>query len=207
MPSIQLLTETPSQTAGPYVHIGLASQQAGFEVYEKAIGNVLVRPQAKGERIRIEGHFYDGSGTPMYDALLEIWQANAAGRYAHPADAQEGELDPHFLGYGRAGADFKTGIYTFETIKPGPVMGRKGRMMAPHINFWLIARGINIGLHTRMYFSDEADANGTDPVLNSIEWMNRRNTLVAQRKEKDGQVVYEFDIHVQGPLETVFFDM
>jgi protocatechuate 3,4-dioxygenase alpha subunit len=199
--------ETASQTAGPYVHIGLAPKQAGFEIFEKNFSNVLVGPKTKGERIRIEGRVIDGSGTPLRDVLLEIWQANASGRYNHPADRQAKPLDPTFRGWGRACSDFDTGLYSFDTIKPGSVVGRHGRPMAPHVNFWLVARGINIGLATRMYFSDEAAANAKDPVLNLIEWEVRRKTLVAQREEHRGKIVYRFDIRIQGPEETVFFDV
>jgi protocatechuate 3,4-dioxygenase alpha subunit len=150
---------------------------------------------------------FDGTGTPVRDALVEIWQANADGRYNHPADRQKKALDPDFRGWGRTGADFKTGIYTFETIKPGAVIGRHTRMMAPHINVWIVSRGINIGLHTRMYFSDEADANAADPVLNLIEQEERRQTLIAKRTSRDGKIVYMFDIVLQGDNETVFFDV
>jgi len=202
------LKETASQTAGPYVHIGLAPKQAGFDIFENNFGNVLVGPDTKGERIRIEGRVIDGSGAVIKDVLLEIWQANAAGRYNHPADKQEDKpLDPSFRGWGRACSDFDTGVYSFETIKPGSVIGRNGVPMAPHINMWIVARGINIGLSTRIYFSDEAEANAADPVLNSIEWVERRKTLIAQRSEKNGQVVYTFDVYLQSDNETVFFDL
>ena len=203
------LRETPSQTAGPYVHIGLIPHQAGFDIFERNFSNVLVGPETKGERIRIEGRIFDGIGAPTRDILVEIWQANAAGRYDHPADRQEDKLlDPHFRGWGRTGTDFETGLYAFETVKPGPVAGRRGhRPMAPHVNVWLAARGINIGLATRMYFSDEAEANAADPVLNIIEQPIRRETLIAQRSERGGEVVYTFDIHLQGERETVFFDV
>ena len=202
------LKETPSQTAGPYVHIGLIPQQAGFDVFEKNFGNVLVTPETKGERIRIEGRVLDGLGEPLKDVLIEIWQANAAGKYNHPADRQDKPIDPSFRGWGRAGSDFRTGLYTFETIKPGPVAGRKGhRPMAPHVNFWIVARGINIGLNTRMYFSDETEANANDPVLNIIEQEARRRTLIAEREERGAEVVYRFDIRLQGEGETVFFDI
>ena len=204
---IEMLKETASQTAGPYVHIGLAPKQAGFDIFEKNFSNVLVGPDTRGERIRVEGRVIDGSGTPVRDVLIEIWQANAEGKYQHPADRQNKDLDKDFRGWGRGCSDFETGIYTFETIKPGVVEGRNGRPIAPHINFWIVARGINIGLNTRMYFSDEADANAKDPVLNLIEWEVRRKTLIAQRSEKDGKVVYRFDIQLQGPEETVFFDI
>jgi protocatechuate 3,4-dioxygenase alpha subunit len=207
-PGLNYLKETSSQTAGPYVHIGLIPRQAGFEIFEKDFGNVLVDGSTEGERIRIEGRVLDGVDESLKDVLIEIWQANAAGKYNHPADRQDKPLDPHFRGWGRAGSDFQTGVYTFETIKPGPVVGRKGhRPMAPHVNFWIVARGINIGLNTRIYFSDEAEANAVDPVLNLIEHPSRRETLIAQRTERGAEVVYIFDIRLQGDRETVFFDI
>ncbi len=207
MNATPLLTETASQTAGPYVHIGLAPKAAGFDIFENNFGNVLVTPQTRGERIRIEGRVYDGSGTPLRDVLIECWQTNAEGKYNHPGDRQPGKaVDPSFRGWGRACSDFDNGLYFFETIKPGVVTGRKGRPMAPHINLWIVARGINLGLHTRLYFSDEVDANKADPVINLIEWEVRRKTLIAQREDRDGQVVYRFDIRLQGENETVFFD-
>jgi protocatechuate 3,4-dioxygenase, alpha subunit len=208
IPGQVILKETASQTAGPYVHIGLAPQAAGFDIFENNFGNVLTTPQTPGERIRIEGTVTDGAGGPVRDALLEIWQANAAGRYQHPGDRQQGKaLDPSFRGWGRACTDFDSGLYTFETIKPGSVTGRNGRPMAPHINVWIVARGINIGLHTRLYFSDEASANAADPVLNLIEWPARRQTLLARREQGAGLPVYRFDIRLQGEGETVFFDI
>ena len=206
-----LMRETASQTAGPYVHIGLAPQAAGFDIFEKNFGSVLTTAATKGERIRIEGRVLDGIGTPVRDVLLEIWQANAEGKYNHPGDRQAGKaVDESIRGWGRSASDFDTGVYTFETVKPGPVRGRNGRTMAPHINFWVVARGINIGLNTRMYFSDEAEANANDPVINLIEWEGRRKTLVAQREDGKGgkgPIVYRFDIRLQGEDETVFFDI
>ena len=203
--------ETASQTAGPYVHIGLAPEAAGFDIFENNFGSVLVDAKTKGERIRIEGRVFDGIGTVLKDVLIEIWQANAAGRYAHPADRQPGKaIDPHFRGWGRSCTDFESGVYTFDTIKPGRVEGRNGRLMAPHISTWVVARGINLGLNTRIYFSDEAAANAEDPVLNVIEWEQRRATLVAERldrKAEGGAAVYRFDIRLQGEGETVFFDV
>lgn len=203
------LQETPSQTAGPYVHIGLIPHQAGFDIFEKDFSNTLVTPETEGERITIEGRVIDGTGSVCKDILLEIWQANAAGKYAHEADQQDKPVDPAFRGWGRTGTAFDTGVYTFETIKPGKVAGRSGRgEMAPHVSFWIAARGINIGLSTRMYFSDEEEANKKDPVLNIIEQTERRKTLIAQRSERDGKVVYTFDIRLQGGAdETVFFDV
>lgn len=205
--SLDYLKETASQTAGPYVHIGLIPNQAGFDIFENNFSNVLVTPETKGERVVIEGRVFDATGTPLRDVLLEIWQANAAGRYNHPDDRQAKPLDPSFRGWGRAGSDFETGVYRFETVKPGPVVGRHGRDMAPHVNFWVVARGINIGLNTRMYFSDEAAANAADPVLNLIEQECRRDTLIAKRIERDDKIVYQFDIRFGGDAETVFFDV
>ena len=189
------LKETPSQTAGPFVHIGLLPSLAGIG-FAHEHGPVLIRPDTVGERICIEGRVLDGLGVPCRDVVLEIWQANAAGRHD----------DPAFQGWGRAGTDLATGLYAFETIKPGAVMGRHGRPMAPHVSIWLVARGINIGLQTRMYFGDEA-ANAADPVLNLIEHPARRETLIAPRTERDSQVVYEFNIRLQGDNETVFLDV
>jgi protocatechuate 3,4-dioxygenase alpha subunit len=103
--------------------------------------------------------------------------------------------------------DFKTGLWWFDTIKPGSVLGRHGKPMAPHINVSIFARGINIHLNTRIYFEDEADANANDPVMKLIELAPRRETLIAKRQERDGQVVYRFDIRLQGEGETVFFDV
>jgi protocatechuate 3,4-dioxygenase, alpha subunit len=203
-----VLKETPSQTAGPYVHIGLIPKQAGFDIFETNFSSALAGPNTRGERIIIEGRVFDGSGGAAKDVLVEIWQANAAGKYDHPADRQEKPLDDGFRGWGRTGTDFATGVYRFETVKPGSVVGRSGRKpMAPHVTLWLAARGINIGLSTRLYFSDEVAANAEDPVLNIIEQPARRETLIAQRGERDGQVVYTFDIHLQGERETVFFDI
>ncbi|ARQ01312.1 protocatechuate 3,4-dioxygenase subunit alpha [Pseudorhodoplanes sinuspersici] len=201
------LKETASQTAGPYVHIGLIPHMAGFDIFQNNFDNVLAGASTKGERITIEGRVLDGIGTPVRDALLEIWQANADGRYNSPADTQKKALDPDFRGWGRTGAHFQTGLYTFDTIKPGPVPGRNTRTMAPHINVWIVSRGINIGLHTRLYFSDETEANAADPVLNLIEQEARRDTLIARRTMRDGKPVYLFDIVLQGDNETVFFDV
>ena len=189
------------------MHIGLAPKQAGFDIFDNNFGNVLAGPKTKGERIRIEGRVFDGSGTPVRDVLLEIWQANAAGKYNHPGRSPDKPIDKTFRGWGRSCSDFETGVYAFETIKPGSVEGRNTRPMAPHVNLWIVARGINIGLNTRMYFSDETKANAADPVLNLIEWETRRATLIGNREEKKGKVIYRFDIHLQGPDETVFFDI
>lgn len=199
------LKETASQTAGPYVHIGLAPGAAGFDIYREELGRDITGPNARGERIRVEGRVIDGLGAPVRDALLEVWQANAAGRYAHPEGG--GPVEDGFRGWGRAATDFKTGEWAFDTVKPGPTPGRNGAKQAPHLTFWIVARGINVGLATRMYFADEAAANAADPALSLVEWETRRATLIAPRSLRDGRPVYRFDIRLQGPDETVFFDL
>lgn len=205
--NFQELHETPSQTGGPYVHIGLMPNQAGIEVFEHSFNNQMVQDGTQGERIRLEGRVFDGLGLPLRDVLVEIWQADANGVYPSQQDTQGKQPDPNFLGWGRAGADFDTGFWSFDTIKPGAVPGRKGSQQAPHIALVIFARGINLGLHTRVYFEDEAEANAKDPILNGIEWVPRRQTLIAKREERDGQIVYRFDIRIQGENETVFFDI
>lgn len=203
--NLSYLKETPSQTAGPYVHIGLAPGAAGFDIYERELGWDIAGPNAKGERVRVEGLVIDGTGSPVNDVILEAWQANAEGIYPHPEQA--GETEEGFKGWGRVITDFDTGEWGFDTIKPGRVMGRNGQLMAPHISLWIVARGINVGLNTRLYFDDEAEANATDPVLNVIEWETRRATLIAKREMSDGVPVYRFDITLQGDNENVFFDI
>lgn len=204
---LNYLRETASQTAGPYVHIGLAPGAAGFDIFETELGHDIAGPNAAGERITVEGTVIDGAGAPIKDVLIEVWQANAAGIYAHPADRRSAGVEDGFRGWGRVISDFATGLFSFDTVKPGIVPGRNGRPMAPHLNLWIVARGINIGLNTRMYFEDEAAANEADPVLNLIEQANRRPTLIAAREERDGRIVYRFDIRLQGENETVFLDV
>ncbi len=199
------LKETPSQTAGPYVHIGLAPGAAGFEIYGSELGWDIAGPNAKGERIRIEGIVIDGTGSPVKDVLLEAWQANADGVYPHPEAG--GKTEDGFRGWGRVITNFETGEWGFDTVKPGSVPGRNGQLQAPHINLWVVARGINVGLNTRLYFSDEAEANAADPVINTIEWDRRRKTLIAQRSDDGDLPTYRFDIRLQGEDETVFFDI
>jgi len=202
---LDYLRETASQTAGPYVHIGLAPGAAGFDIYARELGWDIAGPNAAGERIRVEGLVIDGTGAPVKDVLLEVWQANAEGVYAHPEGG--GAVEDGFRGWGRVITDFDTGAWGFDTVKPGKVPGRMGRVQAPHLNLWIVARGINVGQNTRIYFDDEAGANAADPVLNLIEWENRRRTLVARREMRDGKPVYRFDIRLQGADETVFFDI
>jgi protocatechuate 3,4-dioxygenase alpha subunit len=187
-----MLTETASQTAGPYLHIGMVPQSAGIDARGDERWQVLASEGAQGERIRLEGM---------------IWQADAHGKHNHPEDRQDKPADPAFRSFGRAAADFKTGLWWFETVKPGKVPGRHGTTMAPHVNVTVFARGINIHLNTRIYFADEAEANAQDPVLRLVEQEARRQTLLARREERGERVVYRFDMRLQGENETVFFDV
>jgi protocatechuate 3,4-dioxygenase, alpha subunit len=190
------LKETPAQTAGPFVHIGTLPALAGLETTAPERQNILAGDGTLGERIRIEGVIYDGAGALVKDAMLEIWQANSNGQY--------GSND--FAGWGRAATDFETGLYFFETIKPGVTPFRDGRRQAPHISLSIFARGINIHLQTRLYFPDEPAANETDPVLQLVGHPDLVSTLIAKREPRDGPPVYRFDIYLQGDRETVFFD-
>jgi protocatechuate 3,4-dioxygenase alpha subunit len=187
--------QTPSQTVGPYLHIGLIREPQ----------NVVAGDDTEGERIRVEGRVLDGEDQPINDAMIEIWQANSHGRYNHPEDEQDKPLDPAFKGFGRSATD-GDGAFWFETIKPGSVPGPGNAPQAPHLNVTVFARGMLLHAMTRLYFADEA-ANEIDPVLNSIEDTARRGTLIAERSEAGGgPPVYRFDIHLQGADETVFFD-
>ncbi|SIT15389.1 protocatechuate 3,4-dioxygenase, alpha subunit [Roseivivax lentus] len=189
------LKESPSQTAGPYVHIGCLPNHAGLGgPWAEDLGARPFADDAPGTRVVVTGCLLDGTGTPLRDAMVEIWQADAAGRYAGGGAA----------GFARRASDAETGLWRLETIKPGAVPGPDGRIQAPHLTLWIVARGINLGLHTRMYFPDETAANAADPVLGRIEQTARARTLVAEAR---GDGVYHFDIHLQGEKETVFFDV
>ncbi|BCM20627.1 protocatechuate 3,4-dioxygenase subunit alpha [Mesorhizobium sp. J8] len=200
--SLDRLKESPSQTAGPYVHIGLTPNFCGIGgVYTNDLGSTMLNGETKGERIELRIRVLDGTGMPLKDALIEIWQADADGLYNSPSELR-GAADPNFPGWGRQPTDMETGVCLFRTIKPGRVPFRDGRLMAPHITLWIVARGINIGLSTRLYFSDEEKANAEDPILARIEHRVRVPTLIAERQGD----AYVFDIHLQGEKETVFFD-
>ena len=201
--SLNRLKESASQTAGPYVHIGLTPNFCEIPgVYPADLGTSLVNDRTKGERVTIRARVIDGANMPLRDALIEIWQADAAGLHNSPSE-RRGTADPNFTGWGRCPADMDSGEFVFHTIKPGRVPFRDGRLMAPHVTFWVVARGINLGLNTRMYFGDEEKANAEDPVLARIEHRVRVPTLIAPR---DGDT-YRFDIHLQGEKETIFFDV
>ncbi len=186
---------TPSQTVGPFFSDALLREPH----------NVLVGPDTQGERIRIEGRVIDGDGVPISDALVEIWQANAHGRYHHPRDQGETPLTPAFRGFGRSGTDAE-GRFWFETIKPGAVRFDGERWQAPHLSITVFARGLLNHLATRLYFDDHEAANDADPVLSLVP-PERRGTLLAHRELTDGGVVYLFDLVLQGEAETVFFNL
>lgn len=195
---LETLTETPSQTAGPYVHIGCIPTFAGLGgIYPEDLGLSPAADSAKGEAITITGSVYDATDWPLRDALLESWQADAAGLYPGQSGA-----DPAVTGFCRFAADGETGLYSLRTVKPGAVPMRDGRLQAPHISLWIVARGINIGLSTRVYFADED--NSSDPLLGRIEQRPRAETLIAQRTSDRN---YRFDIRLRGNDETVFLDL
>ena len=198
-----VLRESPSQTAGPYVHIGCTPNFTGIDIYDGDLGTAMKIGPVQGQEITITGTVFDGMGTPLRDAMVEIWQADAAGLFASRNETR-GASDPNFTGWGRSPGDMTTGEFRFDTVKPGPVPWSDGRMQAPHITVWVVARGINIGLHTRIYFEDEGDANAADPILSRIEHQNRIPTLLAKRTSEGA---YLFNIHLQGPDETIFFDI
>ena len=185
------LQETPSQTAGPYVHIGLLPNAAGIDVKHHGIDNHT--RLGGGTPIVITGVVRDGDGEIVKDALLEIWQAGSDGTFT----------DDH-KGFARCHTDFETGEFRFETTKPGPVAWTDGSSQAPHITLMIFARGINIHLHTRIYFADEAAANAADPVLNAIT--DGGETLLA-KPDTSSNNSYRFDVSLQGEAETVFFDI
>jgi len=196
------LHESPSQTAGPYVHIGCVPNFCGIKgVYPEDLGARMVNDQTIGQRITITGTIFDGTGTPLKDAMVEIWQADAAGLFNSPSETR-GTADRNFTGWGRAAGDYATGEWRFDTVMPGAVPFPDGRMQSPHVTFWIAARGINLGLQTRMYFPDQD--NSADPVLSRIEHQSRIPTLIADQVDAS---TYRFNIRLQGDRETIFFDI
>src|SRR3954454_13607153 len=190
------LIPTPSQTVGPFFHLGM----------DRAEWADLTAGNPRGERIAITGRILDGDGAPVPDAVIEVWQANAAGRYTHPDDDRDdAPLDPGFRGFGRVatGAD---GRFRLVTIKPGAVPGRGNTLQAPHIYVALFARGLLRHLYTRIYFSEDP-RNASDPLLSSIEDEAVRGTLLARKAEMGEPPVYRFDIVLQGENETAFLDI
>ena len=183
---------TTSQTVGPFFSIGLTRMKH----------DDLVSAGTSGERVVIEGRVLDGDGKPVPDAIIEIWQANSYGKYAHPEDQQDKPVEPSFSGYGRVPTD-DDGKFRFTTIKPGPVPDLDGKLQAPHIVVSVFARGLLRRLVTRIYFPDEP-ANAADFVLNLVE-ASRRETLIA-KKIAGASDTLKWDVVLQGPNETVFFD-
>jgi protocatechuate 3,4-dioxygenase alpha subunit len=197
------LRQTASQTVGPYFAYGLTPEQYGYP-FASVLRPRIAGESTEGERILLVGLVLDGVGRPLDDAMIELWQANAHGRYNHPADDRvDNRLDPDFKGFGRSGTGTDAQHrFIFETIKPGSVAAG----LAPHLNLIVLARGLLVHAFTRVYFSDEADANAADPVLALVP-AERRHTLIAERSETPAGIVYRFDIWMQGPDETVFFDV
>jgi protocatechuate 3,4-dioxygenase alpha subunit len=191
---------TPSQTVGPFFAYGLTP--TGRYNWNDAFTNNLVTSDTTGERIRIEGQVLDGDGQPVPDCMLEIWQADAQGRFADPKDKRE-LPNSKFKGFGRCGTD-ASGQYAFDTIKPGSVPDSDGKPQAPHILVAIFARGMLLHNYTRIYLDGEA-ANASDPVMALVP-ADRRTTLIAKRISGDNNV-YRFDIHLQGDNETVFFEI
>jgi protocatechuate 3,4-dioxygenase alpha subunit len=187
---------TTSQTVGPFFSIG----------FDWLAPDDLTAPGVSGERVIIEGRVLDGDGQPVPDATLEIWQANSHGKYAHPEDTQGKPLEKGFTGYGRIPTDDQ-GKFRFTTIKPGqvpgPSTGSEKKFQAPHIAVAVFARGLLRRLVTRIYFPDDP-ANATDFVLNLVE-PARRGTLIA-KKISAARNTLEWNVILQGPDETVFFD-
>ena len=179
-----------SQTVGPYLHIGL----------NWLTTRTIAQPGVHGERVSLQGRLIDGNGAGVSDGLIEVWQANAEGKYAHPEDRQRKPLEKGFRGFGRIPTDAK-GVFRFSTIKPGRVPGPAGKLQAPHLVVAVFMRGLLKHLVTRIYFPDEP-ANAEDPILKLVQ-APRRATLIAKRKAKS---ILEWNILLQGKNETVFFD-
>jgi protocatechuate 3,4-dioxygenase alpha subunit len=200
---------TPSQTIGPFFAYGLAPKGRakwdpnGTYSWKETIGDNLITPDATGTKIHIEGRVLDGDGKPINDAMIEIWQADSQGRYAN-ARGEQPRPNAKFTGFGRSATD-KDGVYSFDTIKPGPVPGPNGKAQAPHIVVCIFSRGMLRQIYTRLYFSDEK-TNDADPILNLVP-TDRRGTLIAHKQPGNGAPAYRFDIRVQGGDETVFFDI
>ena len=185
---------TPSQTAGPYLHIGLTHKHSVTQIAARDV---------TGERVRLKCRVLDGNGAPLNDAMIEIWQADAGGHYNHPDDAPAPKPNPQFYGFGRAATD-DNGACEFETIRPGKVLGPGNTSQAPHLNVAVFARGMLLQLHTRIYFSGDP-ANEADPVLALVP-AERRDTLMA-RPDPEHPGEWSFDVRLRGEQETVFFDV
>jgi protocatechuate 3,4-dioxygenase alpha subunit len=192
---------TPSQTVGPFFKYGLTPD--GHYDWNDAFTPNLVTPDTSGERIRVEGRVFDGDGQPVPDCMLEIWQADAQGRFSDPQD-NRALPNSAFRGFGRCGTD-PNGDYAFDTIRPGQAPDADGKPQAPHLLMAVFARGMLLHTYTRIYFDGEA-ANSADSILALVP-PDRRATLIAARKPGNGNAVYGFDVRLQGDDETVFFDI
>jgi protocatechuate 3,4-dioxygenase, alpha subunit len=186
-----ILDITPSQTVGPFFAYGITAEQYGYRYTQIANGKLIGNEEINGTRINIHGRVFDGAGNSIPDAVIEIWQGDHSGSYTNPS----------FRGFGRMGTGTShDNSFEFQTIKPGGIGNH-----APHINVIVLMRGLLTHAFTRLYFSDEGEANQNDPVLNTIT-IERRGTLIAQRVHEGHRVQYRFDIYMQGDKETVFFE-
>jgi protocatechuate 3,4-dioxygenase alpha subunit len=194
---MEKLRDTPSQTVGPFFAYGLTAVQYSYD-YTSIADDLMVDQSVSADRIFITGCVYDGQGNVVPDAMIELWQVDASGKYR---TAPLGKDRDNFIGFGRLGTGTQPGNrFSFTTVKPGAIDGQ-----APHINVILFMRGSLLHLYTRIYFDDEK-SNEKDPLLNVVP-PERRHTLIAKRTARTGNIEYRFDIHMQGDKETVFFDV
>tara|TARA_B100000902_G_scaffold121678_1_gene121805 strand:+ start:583 stop:1197 length:615 start_codon:yes stop_codon:yes gene_type:complete len=204
MSNSKVLKQTPSQTAGPYLHIGCIPHQIGINhAFSKDLNNLVLSKETKGSRIEICGKIYDGNYDVIKDALVEIWQVDTNGYYKSRVN-RNNKSDPNFNNWGRTSCDLETGLWQFHTIKPGMVKLNNRKTLAPHIWLWIVARGINMGLFTCLYFCDENNLNKLDCNLKKMSNNSNLESLIAEKIEKNK---YEFNIYLQGDKETIFFDI
>lgn len=204
MHTTKILKQTPSQTAGPYLHIGCIPHKIGINSsFSNDLNNLVLSNETKGSRIEIYGKIYDGNNDIVKDALVEIWQVDFNGHYKSRVN-NNSISDPNFNNWGRTTCDLETGLWQFHTIKPGMIKLTNRKILAPHIWLWVVARGINIGLFTCMYFCDEKNLNLLDCNLKKISNSTNIKSLIADKVEDHK---YEFNIYLQGDKETVFFDI
>ncbi|MBT7544166.1 MAG: protocatechuate 3,4-dioxygenase subunit alpha [Kordiimonadaceae bacterium] len=191
------LKQTPSQTVGPFFAYGLTPEQNDYPLKSIA-APILINDNTPGERIELCGQVFDGNGDIIKDALIEIWQADSSGHYIQRDTPPTCDV---FTGFGRCSLE-NTNRFSFSTIKPGSI----GSGQAPYINMTVFMRGLLSHTYTRVYFSDEDKINNSDAVLSSVP-QNRRHTIIAEKRIDDNNIIYQFDIHMQGDNETIFFDV
>ena len=189
MVKIKNFIDTPSQTAGPFLHIGCTPSITGINIFKDELGSTPFKNISLNEEINIKGKIYDGNNDPIIDAMIETWQCDENGKYFN------------YQGFSRRVTDFKTGEYQLKTIRPGNQINEDGTISPSYILFWIVARGMNRPLITRMYF-DENELK-SDVMLNTLNIQDRLKTLIPFTEDKKNFV---FDIHLQGKKETIFFE-